>query len=271
MEAWAAVALAIVMFLNLIVMFFNLIQTKGSRKVAEHLSKPDVLVALRPHEMHLTFLMFCIENVGGGTAWDIQFSTNFEGNIPSERLEFIRQRKIAHLGSGQKIEHFLVSVIGCLEQLKQTPLEITVTYKESTNANTKITKDFCLDFGEFEGLSRAGKAPLLEISEATKGIKKDLYKILTKSLDLHENAMSLISEGSILVRPGDKVKTRRKLIGKTRDTDTFVAIPKDQVCTVLEATMSSLIVESDTEWDAGSQVVYHGNPHHFLVQFELLE
>ena len=79
--------------------------------------------------------------------------------------------------------------------------------------------------------------------------------------------MGLISEGSQLVRVGDKVKTRKKLLGKVRDSDHFVHILEDEVCTVLEVTMSSLIVE----YDADSKVVYHGNPHHFLTEFELLE
>lgn len=53
---------------------------------------------------------------------------------------------------------------------------------------------FHLDFGEYEGYSRIGGAPLFEIAEATKDIQKDLrylttgiHKpiILTKSLSDH--------------------------------------------------------------------------------------
>lgn len=238
--------------------------------------KPKVEVFLRPHDIHFSVFMFCIENVGAGPAYDIQFADvsfkpdgNVQLSIPLDDIGFFK-KGITYLGTGERIEHFLVSSIGNLDKLVKSPLKMSITYRDSKTKDSPkslYNEDFCLDFGEFEGLTRIGKAPLVKIADATEKIQQDLNRILMKSLALHDNAIRLISEGSQLVRVGDKVKTRKKLLGKVRDSDHFVHILEDEVCTVLEATMSSLIVE----YDADSKVVYHGNPHHFLTEFELLE
>lgn len=240
--------------------------------------KPNVVVFLRPNDIHLNLFMLCIENVGTGPAYNVEFDTDLsfkpDGNIPLEDIGFLN-KGITYLGPGEKIEHFLVSSIGNLENLVKTPIEMSITYwdayrdskTDNSSKSAPYEREICLDFGEFEGLSRAGKAPLDIIADATKSIQGDLNRILMKSLDLHKNAMDLISQGCPLVRVGDKVKARKNLLGKRRDSDHFVTILEDEVCTVLEVTMSSLIVESD----ADSEVVYHGNPHHLLTEFELLE
>ena len=238
-------------------------------------SKPKVVVFLRPHDIHLVF-MLCIENVGTGPAYDIRFKDlsfepdgNVQLSIPLEDLGFLN-KGISYLRHGERIEHFLVGLIGNLDKLENAPLKMTVTYRDSKTKDSPkppYKEPFCLDFGEFRGLARIGKAPLTIIADATKSIQGNLNRILMKSLDLHKSAMDLISQGCPLVRVGDKVKTRKNLLGKKRDSDLFVTILEDEVCTVLEATMSSLTVESD----ADSEVVYHGNPHYFLMEFELLE
>ena len=139
---------------------------------------PEIAIFLRPHEVHIKCLMLCIENVGTGPARGLRFQTDFsfkpDGKTPLEEISFLKNG-ITYFGRGQKIEHFLVSVVEKLDDLKRSPLEITVTYRDSTNH--KYEDSFHLDFGELEGLSRIGEPPVSKIAKSVEGIQKDLSKL----------------------------------------------------------------------------------------------
>ena len=143
---------------------------------------PEIAISLRPHEAYLPCVMLCIENIGTGAARKLEFQTDLsfsaDGEIALEEVGFLRDG-IDYLGPGQKIEHFLVSVLGKLDELKKTPLEIGVTYTDSVKS--VYQRAFYLDFGEAEGYSRIGMPPLFEIAEATKKLQKDLNHIATGS------------------------------------------------------------------------------------------
>ena len=143
---------------------------------------PEIAISLRPHEAYIHCVMLCIENIGTGAARNIQFRTDLsfkpDGERALEEIGFLN-KGIGYLGPGQKIEHFLVSVIGKLDELKKTPLEFGVTYTDAVKQKHKYEHTFHLDFGEDEGLATIGKSPLYEIAEAVKDIKKDLHNVTT--------------------------------------------------------------------------------------------
>ena len=143
---------------------------------------PEIAISLRPHEAYIHCVMLCIENIGSGAARNIQFQTDLsfkpDGERALEEVGFLK-KGIGYLGPGQKIEHFLVSVIGKLDELKKTPLEFSVTYMDSAKQKDKYEHAFCLDFGEDEGLATIGKSPLYEIAEAVKDIKKGIHNVTT--------------------------------------------------------------------------------------------
>lgn len=151
-----------------------------TRRLLKANDTPDIAISLRPHEAYLPCVMFCIENIGTGAARKILFQTDLsfsaDGERTLEEVGFVRNG-IDYLGPGQKIEHFLVSVLGKLDDLKKTPLEIGVTYTDSVKRTYQ--RSFYLDFGEYEGYSRIGNSPLFEIAEATKDIQKDLHYLTT--------------------------------------------------------------------------------------------
>ena len=145
---------------------------------------PEIAISLRPHEAYLPCVMLRIENIGTGEARNIRFRTDLsfkpDGEKALEELGFLKNG-IDYLGPGQKIEHFLVSVADRFDELKETPLEISVTYTDSVKLKRKHERTFYLDFGESEGYSRIGKPPLFEIAEATKRLQQDLNRIATGS------------------------------------------------------------------------------------------
>lgn len=128
----------------------------------ENTDKPEIVVFLHPHPSSVQTLMLCIENIGTGTAYDVQFGTGASRAAPfiqpASNLGDVRllkknnslQKGIGCFGPGQKIEQFLISLIGGLpEELKQ-PLQISVTYTDSLNR--PYENRYALDFGEFESL-----------------------------------------------------------------------------------------------------------------------
>lgn len=141
---------------------------------------PEIVVSLRLHEAHVNLVLLCIENIGTGAARDLQFTINPPSipnlDIPFEKIGFL-QNGIAYFEPGRKIEQFIVSVTNKLDDLKQTPFEVTLTYRDAVNH--KHDRVFRLDFGVNEGMAQIGKPPLFEIAEAVKDIKKDLHNITT--------------------------------------------------------------------------------------------
>lgn len=124
--------------------------------------KPEIVVFLRPHASSVQYLMLCIENLGTGTAYNLQFGTgasrtapfitpssNF-GDVNFLKKNNVLQNGIGCFGPGQKIEQFLTNLKGELpEELKQ-PLQMSVTYTDSLNH--PYEQRYTLDFGEFESL-----------------------------------------------------------------------------------------------------------------------
>ena len=151
-----------------------------TRQLLKASDTPEIAISLRPHEISVNLVMLCIENVGTGAARDVTFTTDPPSipnlDIPFEKIGFLKNG-IRYFESGRKIEQFLVSVIGKFDELKQTQLKITVTYKDSTNY--KRERIFYLDFSEGVGFSQIGSPPLYEIAKATKEIQKDLNHIIT--------------------------------------------------------------------------------------------
>ncbi len=172
-----------------------------TRRMLEANNTPEIAISLRPHEAYIHCVMLCIENIGTGAARNIKFQTDLsfkpDGDRALGEAGFLK-KGIGYLGPGQKIEHFLVSVIGKLDELKNTPLEFKVTYTDVVKQKHKYEHTFHLDFGEDEGLATIGKSPLYEIAEAVKDIKKDLHNVTTgirKPVILTES----VSENSIRI------------------------------------------------------------------------
>ena len=151
-----------------------------TRKQVKVSDTPEIAITLRPHEAHVNAVMLYLENIGTGAARNLQFVTSPSVipnlDIPLEKIGFLRNG-IAFFEPRRRIEQLLVIVIGKekLNELRQTPLKITVTYEDSVNHRHE--RIFELDFGEYEGFSQFGTPPLYEIAKATKDIQKDLHRI----------------------------------------------------------------------------------------------
>ncbi|MDE0085340.1 MAG: hypothetical protein OXU23_06485 [Candidatus Poribacteria bacterium] len=141
---------------------------------------PEIAISLRLHEVHVNLVLLCIENIGTGAARDLQFTIN-PSSIPNLDISFeeigFLQNGIAYFEQGRKIEQFIVSVTNKLDELKQTPFEIGIKYKDSVGHNHDSS--FHLDFGVNEGMAHIDRPPLFEIARATKDMQRDIRNIAT--------------------------------------------------------------------------------------------
>ena len=152
---------------------------KEQRLMRLDANKPEIVVSLLPHETHIAWVMLCVENIGTGLARHLKFTADPSSissfDKPLEEIGFLK-REIEVFAPGRKMQSFLVSAVGKFDELKQQPLKITVTYKDSEDG--KYADTFPLDFSELEGLSHEG-SPLFEIAKAIQDVKQVLRDLTT--------------------------------------------------------------------------------------------
>ena len=172
--------------------------------------KPKIVIYLCPDEAHINHAMLCIENIGTGPARDVRFKAD-PCSIPNLDLPLeevgVFKKGIAYFEPGGKRHYFLVSVIGKLDELKQTPFKITVTYKGFMTLKRKHV--FFLDFGELENVTHGG-SPLIEISKAIQGVKKVLDCLASGQ-----------SKPTILTEPKSKYELRKTARSLEKSIDGF--------------------------------------------------
>ena len=98
--------------------------------------------------------MLCVENIGTGLAYDVQFKADFslkryssDNPATLEDVGFLRDG-IKYLPPKVKRE-CAIHLSGRLDELKETRLRISVTYKDSEKK--EYPDCFCLNFGEVIG------------------------------------------------------------------------------------------------------------------------
>ena len=158
----------------------------------ENIDKPEIVIFLRPHASCVQCLMLCIENIGTGAAHNVRFGTdtspaapfitpssNFSYTSLLKKNNFL-QKGINCFGPGQKIEQFLISLIGGLpEELKQ-PFQIFVSYRDSLNRTYEDGYEF--DLGDFESL--------VSIDSKVESLTSDLRPLL----DVIQTGFSHVAE-----------------------------------------------------------------------------
>ena len=245
-------------FATVIITFYYAYRARQSQKLVEKLiDNPKVVVSLRNDEVNSLCLIVCVENVGTGTALNVRFDPSYSFQIMDDLsladIGFLK-KGIDYFGSGQKYEFLIHTVMGeeAWNKLMQTPLEIKITYEDSSGE--KHVENANLDFGAFEDVPLP-TSPIGAISRTAKElvtVTKDMVRA-TKDIGKELNQYTRI-------RVGDKVRTRAKL-SATIDGDYSrrTTIPKGAICTVLEVTQEDITFEWDEASDEeGGRVVYRG-------------
>ena len=228
---------------------------ESQKRLEKRLDSPKVVAFLRRDEVWKSCWIVCIENVGTGTAKNVQFqpsdpSLKTVSDISLGDIGFIKNG-IDYFGSGQKYEFPINTIMGeeAWEKLMQTPLKITITYENS--ADEELVEYAHLDFGVFGSVPLV-KSPIGSIAETTKEMGKAIKEMVkaTKEIGRELNQYTRI-------RPGDKVRTHEELKAYANgDLSHITTIPKDSLCTVLEVTQEDITIEWDNAPDEEGRVVY---------------
>lgn len=152
--------------------------------------RPDVSLMVAPHDAYIHILMLTIENLGGGPALRIKFDIDWQFERKRRNLREIGpfRNGLSRLAPRQRIETFLETAIGNLEDLKRHPLSIKATYFDMSGEEYR--REFIVDFAEFEGIEQIGQPPLFEAADELKKIREKIER-LTASGRLQVAAYSL--------------------------------------------------------------------------------
>ena len=125
-----------------------------NRQMRLDAQKPQIAIYLDSYTESWTFIDVYVENIGVGSAYGVEFSGDFSIKLNNTRsLEKevpILRTGISYLAPRQKRKYQLGKASDLhINELKQKPLKITVTYKDSVNK--KYKEPFCLNFREHFG------------------------------------------------------------------------------------------------------------------------
>ena len=230
---------------------------ESQKRLEKRLDSPKVVASLRHDEVWKSCLIVCVENVGTGTAKNVQFqpsdpSLKTISDISLGDIGFIKNG-IDYFGSGQKYEFPINTIRGeeAWNELMRTPLKITITYENS--ADEELVEYAHLDFGVFESLPLV-KSLIGAIAENTKEMVKSTSAVVKSTQEIGKKLNRYTH-----IRAGDKVTTNEELPAMIDgDHGRITTIPKDAICTVLEVTQEDITIEWDDAPEEGGRVVYRG-------------
>ena len=244
-------------FATVLITFYYAYRARQSQKLVEKLiDSPKVVASLRRDEVNSSCLIACVENVGTGAALNVRFNPSYSfqilGEIALEDIGFLK-KGIDYFGSGQKYEFLINTIMGeeAWNKLMQTPLEIKITYEDSSGE--KHVENANLDFGAFEDVPLP-TSPIGSIA----GTAKEMVEV-SKGMIRAINGIERKLNRYTRIRAGDKVRTTEELDAWTDgDLGPGTTIPKGELCTVLEVTPEDITLEWDDAPEEGGRVVCRG-------------
>ena len=235
---------------------------ESQKRVEKLINSPKVVASLRRDEVNPSCMIVCVENVGTGTALHVRFDPSYSFQIMGETsfgdIGFLK-KGIDYFGSGQKYEFLINTIMGkeAWNKLMQTPLEIKITYEDSSGEDH--VENAYLDFGAFEDVPLP-TSPIGAIAGNTKEMV-EVSKGMIRAINGIERKLNRYTR----IRAGDKVRTTEELKGAMIDGDyrRLAKIPKGAICTVLEVTQEEIIIEWDDAPERRGRIVYRGWRVHF--------
>ena len=232
---------------------------ESQKRLEKRLDSPKVVASLRRDEVWKSCLIVCVENVGTGTAKNVQFqpsdpSLKTVSEISLGDIGFIKNG-IDYFGSGQKYEFPINTIRGeeAWNELMRTPLKITITYENSVDE--ELVEYAHLDFGVFESV------PLVKsLIGAIAGTAEEMVNVTEKMVEATKEIGKNLNQYTDL-RAGDKVRTLDEFKEATIDGNNRrrTTIPKGAICTVLEVTQEDITIEWDDASDEeGGRVIHRG-------------
>jgi hypothetical protein len=155
-----------------------------TRRMRRAQTDPNVAVFFEPFEDYMGFGCLCVQNIGLGPAYDLQFTLVPDGDLKgAESLiqDFCKikhlERGIKYLGPGQKVRSGFTSLREGHDQKIKAVLNVSATYRSADMR--QHNEEFRIDFSELEGTERLGTPHLHSIAETLKKLQGDLHSVVT--------------------------------------------------------------------------------------------
>lgn len=192
-------------------------ETKKMRKVQ---TEPNIFINIKSKEEYPGIVDLIVQNIGLGTAYNLTFDVNpdfqYDKECKFSDIELIK-KGLNYLAPNGKFTHFLTSVIGRFEELREIAVEVSVKYENCLGESHQ--QKFLLDFSELFYTRRLGTPSFKKIADNLEKIQKDIHTIMFSSYprikviaytkkDMEENYLKVLEEERLFEE--EKKKTKKK-------------------------------------------------------------
>ena len=157
---------------------------KETRRLREAQTEPKIEILLKPREEFINIVQLFVRNIGLGPAYNIGFATKVlaGGEGAEELINDLTKNNffvtgLKYLGPGQQVRSHYSQMTKNFEAKIQSVLEFSVNYQSASRRH--YSEQFCIDMGEFKGLTQLGTPHLSAISKNIEAIKNDIHHLLT--------------------------------------------------------------------------------------------
>jgi len=191
-----------------------------TRKMREAQTEPNIFVSIKSKEEYIGIIDLIVENIGLGTAYNLRFDVNPDFEYDKGRkfsdIKLIKDG-LNYLAPNNKFTYFLTSIMGRIDELGETVVEVIVKYKNCLGDSYQ--QKFLLDFSELFIVRRAGELSLKKVANNLEKIQKDIHSIMFSSYprikviaytkkDMEEKYLKVLEEERLFEE--EKKKTKKK-------------------------------------------------------------
>lgn len=209
----------IVAIATVVYAILTIILVKETIKLRQVQTEPEIVVYLQISEALPNIFDIVVRNIGGGTAYNLQWEFNRDAILAKERGSRLNEQNFFTKGCdyfapGQVYYSAFGRGPELLKKPFPPPLLLQVSYKN--RRRIKYHREYNLDPMQFYGRSTISGLGLREMAQSLKGIKKDLGHVVSGFSRLNintynssdRNKENKVEQKTIAVQEMSKTKKR---------------------------------------------------------------
>lgn len=155
---------------------------KETKRMREAQTEPHVAAKVELTDEWIHFIMFAVENVGVGPAYNIKLTIKpdfiTDMNRPLSSIGMFKHG-ISYLAPGQRLSIYLTSLLGKIDEIEKpdSKYKFTVHINYESSTGVKYSNTYPIDFLQFMGMSRIGTPPMRSIAGDIEKIRDSVGKI----------------------------------------------------------------------------------------------
>lgn len=143
-----------------------------TKRLADIGQQPHVVATLSPSPRSMIHFDLIVENTGTATAYDIKIAFDPPLTMEDNR-EKVPLQNISVLKPGQFMSSYL-SPFGSIEKKRY---QVSVSWSRKSGSSERESNSYVFDTNYFEGISRLGEDPNVEIAKELKRLREEAGRL----------------------------------------------------------------------------------------------